>query len=110
MINFDMFLSTFEKMMVDTIIHNRARLFSGKDSEQAIETLLKVALRYYDRNLLEQGLAHSLNRAFSEQGDGHTYAYSVKRSQNKESAKKLQAMVEKYKGKDYKKVVIISDI
>ena len=59
MANFDVFLANFERMIVRTLVDNRANLMKGDH----FETLLKVATRFYDRNLLEQGVAHSINRA-----------------------------------------------
>ena len=49
MANFDVFLANFERMIVRTLVDNRAKLMKGDH----FETLLKVATRFYDRNLLE---------------------------------------------------------
>ena len=66
MMSFDVFLVKFEGMIIQTIVDNRVKLFGGEndsDAQHAIKKLLDVAERFYDTNLLEQGIAHSLNRA-----------------------------------------------
>lgn len=78
MLSFDMFLVRFETMILDTLIDNRKNLF-GSASDNKSEVLgrvLKVAARFYDKNLLEKEIAHSINRVISSQ-HGHTYAFSV---------------------------------
>lgn len=70
--SFDVFLANFEAMMVNTLIANRQKLMG----DHAIQTLLKVALKFYDKNLLEQGIAHSINQAIAGETP-HTYAYSL---------------------------------
>ena len=62
--SFDIFLVKFEAMMVQTIIDNRVTLM-GEDKQLSIQQIIDVATRFYDRNLLEQGLAHSINRVLS---------------------------------------------
>ena len=88
MMSFDSFLSKFEHMIINTIIENRAKLL-GEDKTEALRTLQKVALRFYDKNLLEQNMAHSINRVL-QNPDGHTYAYSLDTSKCEESADKLR--------------------
>ena len=105
MVSFDVVLAEFEAMLVRTLIANRATLMG----DQAIETLLKVALRFYDKNLLEQNIAHSINRVLSGK-TGHTYAYSVDLSRSKKSAEELATMLARYKSKEYKKTVFVSDL
>lgn len=70
MASFDLFLTNFETMLVETLVANREILFG----EKGHETLLRVAMRFYDPNLLEQNVAHSINRALN---NSHTYAYSI---------------------------------
>lgn len=74
MLTFDIFLIRFEAMIVNTIINERANLFDDKESY--FDRLLKVASRFYDRNLLEQELAHSINRVLTAP-EGHTFTYSI---------------------------------
>jgi len=74
MLTFDIFLIRFEAMIVNTIINERANLFDDKES--SFDRLLKVASRFYDRNLLEQELAHSINRVLTAP-EGHTFTYSI---------------------------------
>lgn len=69
MLSFDMFLVRFETMILDTLIDNRKTLFSAS-SPQSKEGdifghVLKVATRFYDKNLLEKEIAHSINRVVS---------------------------------------------
>ena len=74
MLTFDMFLTRFEAMLIKTLIDERATLFAGK--EGTFEKLLKVASRFYDKNLLEQELAHSISRVLTAP-EGHTFCYSI---------------------------------
>ena len=60
MLTFDMFLTRFESMILNTLIENRGALFAGDQSP--FDSVLKVALRFYDKNLLEHDLARSVNR------------------------------------------------
>ena len=80
--SFDVFLANFEAMIVDTLIENRAILMGDK----ALDKLLQVALRFYDKDLIEQNLAHSINRVLSGKS-GHTYAYSVELETDKKTLK-----------------------
>ena len=105
MASFDVFLAEFEAMIVRTLIANRSTLMA----DQAIETLLKVALRFYDKNLLEQNIAHSINRVMSGR-TGHTYAYSANLSRSKKDTEELETMLARYKSKEYKKTVFVSDL
>jgi len=57
-------------MIIETLVENRERLMGDKE----LDTLLKVAFRFYDKNLLEQNIAHSIHRALT---NGHTYGYSI---------------------------------
>ena len=50
--SFDNFLVKFEGMIIQTIVDNRTKLF-GDDSSVALQKFIDVALRFYDRNLLE---------------------------------------------------------
>ena len=113
MLSFDMFLVRFEAMLVNTLIEHRETLFptSGKHTAKdggVFAQVLKVATRFYDRNLLEKELAHSINRVMASQ-NGHSYAYSIDKHIDIEAANELAKMVEQYKNKDYKKTVFVTD-
>jgi len=79
MLTFDLFLTRFESSIINTIIDSRAALFA--ETEGTFDKLLKVASRFYDRNLLEQELAHSINRVLTAP-EGHTFAYSIDKAKN----------------------------
>ena len=68
-----------------------------------------MALRFYDKNLLEQNIAHSINRVMSGR-TGHTYAYSCDLSRSKKDAEELETMLARYKSKEYKKTVFVSNL
>ena len=52
MMSFDVFLVKFEAMLLRTIVNNQVRLL-GEDTGEAIQRLMNVATKFYDRNLLE---------------------------------------------------------
>lgn len=95
MVTFDCFLSNFEAMLMETLIANRATLFG----DDAINTVLRVAQRFYDKSWLEQALANSIGRALRGK-NGHTYTYSVEPERCKQSADTLRQLLNtKQKGK-----------
>jgi hypothetical protein len=61
------------------------------------EELFKVLFRFYDKNLFEQGLAKSIDRALK---DGCTHGYSV----SKDTAG-LREFLGKYKQREYKQTI-----
>ena len=52
MTSFDVFLANFEAMLVETLVEHKDVMFQN-DKQDGLDTLLKVAFRFYDRNLLE---------------------------------------------------------
>ena len=116
-INFDTFLFDFEHMMIDQIVRHHARLFPNGNS---IEKTLKVALKFYDKQLLEQNIAKSIDRVLGKHpqsvadNDGvfSSYGYSLYSASSDENAcqeslKELEDMHEKYKHREYKQTVFI---
>lgn len=65
MLSFDMFLHSFEKMMIDTLVkRNRDDLVRTKKQLISDQDILnKVLFRFYDKNLFEQDLAKCLDKA-----------------------------------------------
>lgn len=68
-----------------------------------------MAVRFYDKQLLEHEFAKSLSRAL---GQGFTFAYSLSTDVSKDaetSITKLTEMMAKYKNREYGKAVFAAD-
>ena len=64
--------------------------------------LLKVAFKFYDKNLFEQELAKSLDRALRQK---QTYSYSIDAPDGENASvhiERLQTLLAKYKDRHYK--------
>lgn len=112
-----MFLQQFERMLIDQIVRQKANLFglnevTGSEVPKVklnpVQEIYVVAVKFYDKQLLEHELARSLNRALDQ---GFTYSYSLvsdSESQS-ESMKQLRQMLDRYKSREYGKAVFASD-
>jgi hypothetical protein len=70
--------------------------------------MMRVLTKFYDKVLLEQELAKSLNKALNE---GFTRAFSldVKNEEVKETLQELSDLLAKHKGKQYKQTPLMDN-
>jgi len=101
-----MFLVEFEQMLISQIVRNQAYFFgldpqSTKQKLKPVHEIYQVAVKFYDKQLLEHGFAKTLNRALEQ---GSTFAFSLDSTATNGASNaivELGELLQKYKGREY---------
>jgi hypothetical protein len=104
MLSFDMFLHSFEKMIIETLsVRNQEALEKTKKPLITEKDLLtKVLFRFYDETLFEQDLSRCLVKATSPYS--MTAAFQI---QSNDDKAKLKAHLDRYRNKEYKETPLL---
>jgi hypothetical protein len=87
--SFEMFLHSFEKVIINELVQqNNSRNFG-------VDKLLKVAFRFYDKNLFEHALAKGLSQKI-------TYGYQIGDAD-------ISEYLDKYRNKEYKETPLLDN-
>jgi hypothetical protein len=106
MLSFDMFLHTFERTLIDTLVaRNREELTKTMRPLLSLEHLLhKIVLRFYDKNLFEQDLAKCLDKATNNYS--MTVAFALSRPEDKAQ---LRIFIDTYRNREYRETPLLDN-
>eukprot|EP00347_Sterkiella_histriomuscorum_P014896 403359104 len=105
MLSFDMFLHSFEKMMIETLSKRNAE--EVQKNGKAIITdkeLMDVVFRFYDESLFEQDLAKCIERATNNYS--MTAGFHISSPSDK---KDVRLILDKYRNRDYKETPLLNN-
>ena len=109
-LSFETFLHEFETNIIsDLVKFNRRNISVDRKDISSLDKMLKVALRFFDKNLAEYSLAHGLYAALGPYSC--SYGYSVgNKDQNEEAKAKLREFLDKHKSKSFKATPILDNL
>lgn len=102
--SFEMFLHSFENMMIEVLVQRNqmSKLYPSN------KKILDIAFKFFDKNLFEHQLAQGLNAALGQYSV--SFGYKVgDHSDNLEAKEKLMKFLDAYKSKEYKETPLLDN-
>lgn len=102
--SFDMFLHSFEKMFIETLVRRNAQEMENHHRPLiSVDDMLKtVVFRFYDKQLFEQKLAKCIDKATNNYSMTAGFALS-----KVEDRAQLRALLDAYRNREYKETPLL---